>query len=89
MPSVRWLLPFVAAVVVGALACDPHYEPPPKGPETVYIPWQAGPARGPRRAAGAPSVAPSSAPSVEIEDVDSDGGSGDDAASTSDAPAGG
>lgn len=63
-----------AALLLGLAACDPAYEPPPKPPSSVYIPWQAGPARGrPRRATVAPTsptAAPSVAPSVELEDVD-------------------
>jgi hypothetical protein len=71
----------IAALLFGLLACDPAYEPPPKPPASVYIPWQAGPARGrSRRATVAPTPptgAPSVAPSVELEDVDAVDDAGD------------
>jgi hypothetical protein len=73
LPTLLALL--LAALLSSLFACDPAYEPPPKPPPSVYIPWQAGPARGrPRRAAPTPTTgtaaAPSAAPSVELEDVD-------------------
>lgn len=64
--------PLSAALLLtlASAACDPVYEPPPKAPASVYIPWNAGPARGARRATGAPTAAPSVAPSVELEEID-------------------
>ncbi len=73
----------LAPLVASAYACDPAYEPPPRGPSTVYIPWQTGPARGrPRRttvAPTSPTAAPSVAPGIQLEDVDGEGDAGADA----------
>jgi hypothetical protein len=70
-----------------ASGCDPAYEPPPKAPASVYIPWNAGPARGARRAAGTPTAAPSLAPSVQLEEYDESAAGAPSGSAAASAPA--